>query len=430
MKKQILKMAMLMLLPVAVAAQEQQAPSDQPLQLSLKEAVDHAVKYSKQLQTSQKDVEIYREQIRETASACWPQLSAKLGYTTYFGKSLNMGGMEIKMEDASDIVATASWTLNAQSIVGIQVSKLAAKLTEQQSISTELTVKENVVNTYYAILVYEENIKILKRNLENMTEIQNHTQNQYEAGVCEATDVDQIRISVGSIKNSLLATERTCEVTRQLLALQLGLPTGQRIAVSSNLDELLGQGTLVASADSASFRLEENVDYKTMELSRQVGEKTLSMRKWAYAPTLTAAYQYTHNFTGGFMSFDHVGTLTLNIPIFQGFKRDSQIKQAKLDLAKTETNMSLLQDQLLQQDMQYRFELNSAYETYLLQKENVEVARRVFDNYKHKYDQGAVSSMDLTQANTNYLTAESNLASASLQVLMAKTTLDKLYNAL
>ena len=38
--------------------------------------------------------------------------------------------------------------------------------------------------------------------------------------------------------------------------------------------------------------------------------------------------------------------------------------------------------------------------------------------------------MDLTQANTNYLTAESNLASASLQVLMAKTTLDKLYNAL
>ena len=189
MKKQILKMAMLMLLPVAVAAQEQQAPSDQPLQLSLKEAVDHAVKYSKQLQTSQKDVEIYKEQIRETASACWPQLSAKLGYTTYFGKSLNMGGMEIKMEDASDIVATASWTLNAQSIVGIQVSKLAAKLTEQQSISTELTVKENVVNTYYAILVYEENIKILKRNLENMTEIQNHTQNQYEAGVCVATDV-------------------------------------------------------------------------------------------------------------------------------------------------------------------------------------------------------------------------------------------------
>ena len=186
----------------------------------------------------------------------------------------------------------------------------------------------------------------------------------------------------------------------------------------------------MASADSASFRLEENVDYKTMELSRQVGEKTLSMRKWAYAPTLTAAYQYTHNFTGGFMSFDHVGTLTLNIPIFQGFKRDSQIKQAKLDLAKTETNMSLLQDQLLQQDMQYRFELNSAYETYLLQKENVEVAKRVFDNYKHKYDQGAVSSMDLTQANTNYLTAESNLASASLQVLMAKTTLDKLYNAL
>lgn len=427
MKKLILKMALLMVVPFMVSAQE--TKQEQPQQLSLKDAVDYAVKYSKQLQSSRMNTELYKQKIREAASACWPQISAELGYSTYFGQSLNMAGMEIKMDDASSLTATAAWTLNAQSIIGIKVSKLAAKLAEQQIATTELDVKENVVNTYYAVLVYQRNIDILKLNLENMQEILEHTQHQFDAGACEETDVDQIRISVGTIKNGLLSTERTCEVTKQLLALQLGIPVGSKIETTSNLNDLIDGSPVAVALDSSAFNIKENVDYKSLEISREVGETTVSMRKWAYAPSLTAAYQYKKDVKGGFMSFPHVGSLTLSIPIFQGFKRDALLKQSKIELAQTETNMSLLEDNLLQNDQQYRYELNSAIETYLLQKENVDVAKRVFENYKHKYDQGVVSSMDLTHANTNYLSAETSLATASLQLLMAKTTLDRLYNA-
>src|SRR5574344_604575 len=180
MKKLILKMALLMVVPFMVSAQE--TKQEQPQQLSLKDVVDYAVKYSKQLQSSRMNTELYNKKIREAASACWPQIWAELGYSTDFGQSLNMAGMEIKMDDASSLTATAAWTLNAQSIIGIKVSKLAAKLAEQQIATTELDVKENVVNTYYAVLVYQRNIDILKLNLENMQEILEHTQHQFDAG--------------------------------------------------------------------------------------------------------------------------------------------------------------------------------------------------------------------------------------------------------
>ena len=182
--------------------------------------------------------------------------------------------------------------------------------------------------------------------------------------------------------------------------------------------------------DTASLDISKNAQYKQLLISREVGEQTVKLRKFAYIPTFTAAYQYSNAIKGGFMNFDHVGNLTLNIPIFSGFQRHSQLKQAQIDLRKTETNIALLEDNLAQNAEQYAFDLQTATDAYDLQKKNLEVARRVLQNYRNKYDQGALSSLDLTQANTNYLSAESAYASASLDLLSAQVKLLKLYNML
>ena len=72
-------------------------------------------------------------------------------------------------------------------------------------------------------------LDILRQNLENMNEIYKHTDNMYKAGTVEVTDVDQIRINVGQLKNSLLSMERTVAVNYNLLRLQLGLEAGTPI---------------------------------------------------------------------------------------------------------------------------------------------------------------------------------------------------------
>jgi outer membrane protein TolC len=42
--------------------------------------------------------------------------------------------------------------------------------------------------------------------------------------------------------------------------------------------------------------------------------------------------------------------------------------------------------------------------------------------------QGVSSSLDLTQANSNYLTAQNNYLAAILELLQAKYELEKIYN--
>lgn len=427
MKKLIIAALIAICLPAGVKAQEQASAQSGEIQLSLKEAISNALQYSKQLETSKMDKELYYQKLREARASMLPQLNASLGYQTYFGKDLDLMGMKRKMEDQISLGATASWTFAMQAVTGVKISKIAQQIVEQQIASTELDIKANITDTYYSILVCQRNIDILKANMEDLEEIKRHTENVFASGACEQTDVDQIAITVATLKNTLLSTERTCETTKRMLLLQMGLPIDTKFATSQKLDDFIVEST-VATMDSSKFDITNNLSYKSLELSNQVNEQTLALRKQAHLPTLSLAYQYSNMLKGGFMNFDHVGVATLNIPIFSGLSRNAQMKQAKIEVERGKTNMALLQDNLNISDEQCRYELNTAIESYMLQKENMEVAKRVLDNYKNKYNNGVMSSLDLTQANSNYLQAESSFAKACLDLLMAHTKLSKLYN--
>lgn len=108
----------------------------------------------------------------------------------------------------------------------------------------------------------------------------------------------------------------------------------------------------------------------------------------------------------------------------------SKVGQAKIELEKTQLNKELLEDQLYLQENQLRTDLQNAIDNYLLQRENVEVAQRVFQNYKNKYEFGILSSLELTQANSNYLTAQTNYLESAMTLLQAQLKLQKLFNTL
>jgi outer membrane protein TolC len=56
----------------------------------------------------------------------------------------------------------------------------------------------------------------------------------------------------------------------------------------------------------------------------------------------------------------------------------------------------------------------------------VEVSREVYQNLRRKYEQGMISSLELTTADNNYLQAESQYLTAMLEVLQAQNALNTL----
>lgn len=396
--------------------------------VNLSGVVSSALQYNKQLQTSAMDRELYHQKRREAMSSGLPQVSAEFTGTTYFNKALDFGGMEMSMPNSLSFAATASWTFAMQQIAGVKLAKVAQRMAEQTIAQSELDVKANITDTYYAVLIYERNLDILNDNMADMKEIAKHTAHSYEVGVAERTDVDQININVITLQNAIISLERNLESTKRLLVLQMGVPINTRIKTEETLEQVLLASPL--EMDTTKFDINNNVQYKQLLINREIQEGTVKVKKFAYIPTLTAAYQYSNAIKGGFMNFDHVGTLKLSIPIFSGFNRHSQLKQAQIEVQRNEKNIELMEDNLAQNAEQYAYEFQTAVDAYNLQKENLEVAKRVLQNYRNKYDQGVLSSLDLTQANTNYLQAETSYASACMDVLTAQTKLLKLYNLL
>lgn len=151
-----------------------------------------------------------------------------------------------------------------------------------------------------------------------------------------------------------------------------------------------------------------------------------------FLPTLSSYYTYTSKIMKS--DFDispkNVIGLNLSIPILSSGMRYSQVNQARIQHETTLNNKSLLEEQLLLQERQLRFNLASAYDQYLNRKRNVEVTLRIYDSYQFKYEQGVSSSLDLATANNNYLQAESDYLTSIMTLLNARRELQKLMNKL
>jgi outer membrane protein TolC len=427
MKKGTISLLVLLLFPWISRAQE--APARV---FTLQEAITFALEHNKQLKASAMNIDLYREKIREAISQGLPQVNGTLDYSTNFNHEMSFGeSMNITMKDQSNAkLAVQQLLFSGQWITGVQASRIARELAERQVDASSQEIVESVSNSYYNILASERLLSILDRNLQLMNESFEHAREMFEAGVKEETEVDQLRVSVGQLKNTRLSMQRTLEVTYTLLRVQLGVDNNTSVTLSDDLSHLVNPGESHPSPQS--FRIEDNLQYRLAATQVEINEKLLGIEKWSYAPTLSALYSYTYKIVKPEldMSPKHAAGVTLSIPLFSGLQRKAKVEQARVTLQQSLVNKSLLEDQLALQDNQLRFELKNALENYRLQEENIKVANRVLDSYKRKYELGAISSLELTQANTTYLQAEDAYTSAMLTLLQARLHLEKLYNLL
>ena len=489
MKNKISKIAIILLLALGMIlpgmAQEPIATQELPdhLVLDLQGAIDHALAYNKSLKNARMEVDRSRASIWETIASGLPQVDGTMDYMSYFNYELafNFGSGEApsfspqQLQDAFDQTRSvfpfytqndvlmlgansyyegqlqsmldpttillsdqstaklqvSQLIFSGQYILGIQTAKLAKLISEQNYEFNELNVKEGVISAYYLVLITGESLDILERNVANLEETLEQTRVMYNSGMAEQTDVDQLRITVNQISDSRNALQRNLELNYNMLRFQLGLEATVDLMLTDSLEGLF-TNMQVESALEVPFSMENNVTYQLMQTQEEITKKMMGLEQWNYAPTISGFYNYNAKIlTSGFdMNPNHLVGLNMSVPIFSSGMRKARVDQAKIDYNMAQTNKSIMEDQLNLQEKQFKYNLQSSLDNLYTQEENVEVAQRVYDSYRRKFEQGMATSLELTQANTNYLDAEGNYLTAIMEVMNAKLQLDKLMNIL
>jgi outer membrane protein TolC len=409
-----------------------QQENNATLILSLEQAKQHALDYNRTLQKAGLAIDEAQESLWQVIANGLPQVEAGVDYSNYLGFDMQFSGMSIPFSPTSNAKLTVSQLVFSGSYwVGVDIAKMAKKLAEKNVVKNELDVKENVTNAYFAILMAEHSKNILNQNLANMRDIYKRTSDLAKVEVIEQTDADQISIQVMNIEAGLRSVDRQIVLACNMLRLLLGAAPETEIRLTGNLDDNAGAAT-VQTLLANGFDIDSNIDFQMLKSQEEIQKKQITLDKMAYLPTVSGFYSYTYKLKKPAfdMSPPNVVGFQASIPIFSSFKRKAKVKQSKIQLQSLQKDIEQVEDQLAIQEKQLRFNLQTAFDQYLIQQKNVEVAKKVFESSARKHEHGTVSALDLTTSNTNYLQAENSLLSAKNDLLKAQTELKKLLGIL
>jgi outer membrane protein TolC len=122
---------------------------------------------------------------------------------------------------------------------------------------------------------------------------------------------------------------------------------------------------------------------------------------------------------------DLVG-VNLSLPIFTSGQRSSKISEAKFSLDKSILNKENAGQGLI---MEFETALSSyqtAFSNFTTNKETVVLSKKVYDKTLIKFHEGVSTSFELSQNQTQFLTAESAYYNSILSLLNAKAKLDRI----
>ena len=423
MKK--LSLPLLLTLSVALGAQ------GQTLRLSLAEAQQYAVEHNAAMLNADLDIKKAELAKWKTLSSMLPQVKAGFDYQNMCGYTMNMGAFSIPMNPSGTFSLTASVAFTGAMWVGAMLQDISMQMTDITRRQTEQTTRANVKNVYVSILVMEQTVGLLDSSLANMERLAATSQASVDVGAAEQVDADKLQIQVATLRSSINSTNRSLQALRNSLLLQLGADVDASLELTTSMDQILsvdGAAMLLGQG----FDITKNYNYQLLEQSELLAKKNVTMAWMNFSPTLSAYYQYSkkHYFgdEGMNMTPPNMVGASLSVPLFTSGANTAAIKSAKIDLQEAVNSRHQAEDGLRVQYNQLCYDLASALETYDIQSRNIEVSRRVFDSVTEKYRYGRASSLEVTNASTDIISAQSNYIQAVMNVIAAQIALEDLLN--
>jgi outer membrane protein len=428
------------------------------LKLSISEAQTYALQNNRSVRSAKIDIDIATKQVKETIGIGLPQINMAANYQHQFvvpelsfGPYLDINSLPDGFITKADLqdgykqsppvplgvknnttfdITLSQLIFSGEYLVGLRAVKVIKQVMEKALVKTEVQTKESVADTYFLILVLGESVKVLKESLKSMDQTYNDLLKMNQQGFNEETDVDQIKISWSNLKRLITSIESQKEISVKLLKYQLGMDFSQPIELTDSISGLIREGNM-QYLTSPVFDLAHSVDYQIIDDQVRVSGILLKREQSKLLPTLSAFYrrhEQTNQPSFNFAVKDLVG-VNLSLPIFASGQRSSRISQAKYNLEKSQINKENVGQGLIMEFETALSNYQTAYSNFTTNKETIIISKKVYDKTLIKYLEGVSTSFELSQNQTQFLTAESNYYNSVLSLLNAKAKLDRILSS-
>jgi outer membrane protein TolC len=447
MKTKLLAFSFLLLMTGIVRAQ-------QKYELTVKEAVDLAYKNVIELKNAQLDYRIQEAKNKQIEGRALPQITGNISANHYvklptilFPQSEEGIYNVLKRENLIPQTTQAPPpTLAAFSFqqpwnfamgatlqqllfqpdvfVGLQARRASLDYSQSLIDQAKDKIKDSAYKRYYAILIAQRQLFYLNESLKRLEKLYHDDSIMFKNGFAERLDLDKVQVQLNNLKTTQSTVESAVTLSYAALKFALGLSQRDTVVLKDDLTvESLKEGIL-----DESFKYEDRPEIRTLIHLQNLQKLDIKRNEIGYLPTVALAANYsvngmgqkffTDNSTSWFKSA-YVG-LNIDVPIFTGFQRKYKITEAQLNLEKLNNNIQNVKQAIDLEQVATKENLKTALTNLDIQERNLDLAQKVYNATKLKFEQGLGSSFEVLQADNDYQTAQSNYFNALYNATVAK----------
>ena len=281
---------------------------------------------------------------------------------------------------------------------------------------------------YYQVLIAEQQLGVLQQSLQRFQKLLSDQEQLFKNGFIEKLDIDKTTVSFNNTKSSETQLKNVIELGYAALKFSMGLNQSDKIVLT---EKLTAQSVKENILDDGSFNYNNRSEVRLLNTVQKLQELDIRRHKLGYAPTLAFFYQFQQQgqsnknysaMTGSnwFWFNSNLIGLNLTVPIFDGFQRKYKIQQAKYTLDKTVNTMENVKRAIDLEKTSSQINLRNAIINMDAQQKNLELAERVYNTTKKKYEQGVGSSFEVLQSDTEFQRAQGNYFDALYNAVVAR----------
>ena len=437
----------------------------QVYEITVKDAVDLAFKNVTDLKNAKLDYKISEARNKEIIGMALPQVTGSLQGNHYLSLPQIQfpDGSEVQIYDVlrengvkdgsgnpitkegeftyRNFSFLTPWNINGgvsvqqllfepQVFVGLQARK---ELLENSNISIKVTedkIREMVYKSYYSVLISKKQLGFLQESIKRLEKVSSDMGEMYKNGFVERLDIDKTTVSLNNTKSSQRQLEHAVNIGMAILKMNLGLSQTDSLILKDELTpDYIKEGIL-----DDSFNYEDRNEVKLLNSAIKLQSYDVRRYKLSYAPTVSAFYNFQRtgqrNSQGNdnspwfWYSTNLVG-LNVSVPIFDGNQKKYKIQQSQFALEKAMNSLDNVKKGIDLEMVVAKNTLTNAVLTMDAQENNMQLAERVFNTVKKKYEQGVGSSFEILQADTDLQQAQTNYFKALYDAIIARISYQK-----
>ncbi len=427
---------------------------------TLQECVEYALKNN--ISVLQTDLENKTALIdKKTAFGNFlPNVNANASHSWNIGLNQNIttGLLENQTTQFTSAGLSANVTIynGLQNQYRLRKANLAILASQYQLTKIKDDISLNVANAYLQILFNKENLKVQKELLSNDEKQFTRTNELVSAGVVPRGDLLDVKATVATDKQKVVAAENSLFISKLSLAQLLQLQDFENFDIADANYEPKESTTMLEKPQTIIDKAKQDrIEIKIAKTNLELAQKDISIAKSAFQPTVSGFYNFNtrvgysqqvvgivpnaQNPTSVIGQVDGTGQnviqpnfsavlgnpdpffdqlsnnkgqsfgVQISVPIFNGFSVKNNVERSKVAFEITEIASKQANLDLERNVYTAITDAKGAINAYEASVTSLEARSEALNYAKEKYAVGLMNSFDYNQAQTLYANAQSEV---------------------